>query len=397
MSDIIEKLIIDDDGGSHYLPIASYSNAGIASFSNLDFVVTPNGLVRTKLTEEDFEQGISMLQDQLDGKVSIIPPPIVNNNMAYVTHYSRGIHLVDIGYGSEAGRLAEYVAGGKIFVSDASDGGHATPLRQVDGRIQSSAALKQDKRPNSTDLLIDGNYKVNSKYLPDALLGALQFQSTWSPATNSPLLDEPAPKGFFWICSDSGSRFDLEFTTGDWLLSLGDSWTKVDNTDAVASVNGMTGTVVVQIGDIPGLNAEFEQVTYNDRVLAEDGETLLLEDGEQALLFDILQVLAGLDRLGTVQSELDLTNIADAVFGTIPAPIEINAATAITFNKYYGMPNYQRSFLMYVRRNSDVEVEWPQVIWSRGEKPLLPVGFVQRIMMVTFDGVTYYGTGGTLF
>jgi hypothetical protein len=48
--------------------------------------------------------------------------------------------------------------------------------------------------------------------------------------------------------SDSGGRVDCNI--GDWLISTGEAWECVDNTDAVTMVNGKTGSVALNLNDI---------------------------------------------------------------------------------------------------------------------------------------------------
>ena len=43
-----------------------------------------------------------------------------------------------------------------------------------------------------------------------------------------------------------------DWQVGDWAVFNGSIWQKVDNTDAVTSVNGKTGTVVLGVADIAG-------------------------------------------------------------------------------------------------------------------------------------------------
>lgn len=58
------------------------------------------------------------------------------------------------------------------------------------------------------------------------------------------------PKGYYYITTVAGDRFGLHFDVGDWIISAGGYWSKVDNTDAVVSVNGRTGNVVVTAEDL---------------------------------------------------------------------------------------------------------------------------------------------------
>ena len=58
------------------------------------------------------------------------------------------------------------------------------------------------------------------------------------------------PKGHYYITSVEGDRFGLHFDVGDWAISTGEGWTKVDNTDAVVAVNGKTGNITLNAGDV---------------------------------------------------------------------------------------------------------------------------------------------------
>ena len=46
----------------------------------------------------------------------------------------------------------------------------------------------------------------------------------------------------------------MHFDVGDWIISAGGYWSKVDNTDAVSAVNGMTGNVVLNANDVNAYN-----------------------------------------------------------------------------------------------------------------------------------------------
>jgi hypothetical protein len=58
------------------------------------------------------------------------------------------------------------------------------------------------------------------------------------------------PKGYYYITTVAGDQFGLHFDVGDWIISAGGYWSKVDNTDAVSAVNGMTGNVVLHASDV---------------------------------------------------------------------------------------------------------------------------------------------------
>jgi hypothetical protein len=85
-------------------------------------------------------------------------------------------------------------------------------------------------------------------YAPPSLLkGTVTYKGTWSADTNTPTLINPpdsTTNGFYYVVSAAGTQFSLSFNIGDWIISNGSAWEKVDNTDAVSSVFGRTGAVV---------------------------------------------------------------------------------------------------------------------------------------------------------
>ena len=50
-------------------------------------------------------------------------------------------------------------------------------------------------------------------------------------------------EGIYYIATTSFKFAGLSFKTGDWLISTGNAWAKIDNTDAVTGVRGNTETV----------------------------------------------------------------------------------------------------------------------------------------------------------
>ncbi|WP_425056624.1 hypothetical protein, partial [Pseudomonas abyssi] len=98
---------------------------------------------------------------------------------------------------------------------------------------------------------LDSEGKVPLCQISDAVLGQVEYQGSWDAATNTPTLPSvPEKKGDYYITNVAGTQFGIEFEVGDWLISDGAAWNKVDNTDAVASVNGKKGVVVLTKVDV---------------------------------------------------------------------------------------------------------------------------------------------------
>ncbi|MGJ1424562.1 hypothetical protein ACR79B_11260 [Sphingobacterium spiritivorum] len=102
---------------------------------------------------------------------------------------------------------------------------------------------------------LDPNGKIPLLQIPDALIGSVNYQGNWNPETNIPALPNApgaATKGHYYIASVTGSFNGIEYNNGDWIISNGSVWGKVDNTNKVVSVNGKQGSVVLSLTDFAG-------------------------------------------------------------------------------------------------------------------------------------------------
>lgn len=111
---------------------------------------------------------------------------------------------------------------------------------------------------------LDADGKIGVNFLPQSVLGATKFKGFWNAVTNvitssdSTVNGLPIPpasdtnEGWYFIVSSSGATsIDgiSDWVLGDWIISMGTIWSKVDNTDALISWNGRTGNVLPQTGD----------------------------------------------------------------------------------------------------------------------------------------------------
>lgn len=96
---------------------------------------------------------------------------------------------------------------------------------------------------------------VPENQLPETIKGCLKYHGSWNAADNDPMLsnDDVDKEGWYYIVSGAGTRFNNSFAVGDWVVNSGGTWTRVNNADAVISVNGQSGIVNIEIDDIPGL------------------------------------------------------------------------------------------------------------------------------------------------
>jgi hypothetical protein len=85
-------------------------------------------------------------------------------------------------------------------------------------------------------------------------IGALVYKGTWDASTNTPTLTSSVGnKGDYYYVSVAGStnlNGITDWQVGDLALFNGTIWQKIDNTDAVQSVNGQTGIVVLDANSV---------------------------------------------------------------------------------------------------------------------------------------------------
>lgn len=99
-----------------------------------------------------------------------------------------------------------------------------------------------------------------------AALGAVTYKGTWDAANNTPTLtSNVGTQGNYYVTNVAGNT-DLngitDWNIGDWAIFNGAIWEKVDNTDAVSSVNGQVGTVVLNAANVGAVaNTTFVNAT----------------------------------------------------------------------------------------------------------------------------------------
>jgi hypothetical protein len=122
----------------------------------------------------------------------------------------------------------------------------------ISGATVSGYIPTTEKGANNGVATLDANGKVPTTQIP--MQGDLNYQGTWNASTNTPTLtSSTGTKGYYYVVDVAGTtNLDgiTDWQIGDWAIYNGTIWQKVDNTDAVSSVNGQTGTVVLTTTDI---------------------------------------------------------------------------------------------------------------------------------------------------
>ena len=123
----------------------------------------------------------------------------------------------------------------------------------VIGKVLTGLNLTGGGTIADTDSILGAFGKVQNQI--SALVGGVMYEGTWDASTNTPtIVSSVGAKGDYYIVSVAGSTNINGITSwnvGDWIIFNGTTWDKVDNTDAVSSVNGYTGAVSLVTSDVP--------------------------------------------------------------------------------------------------------------------------------------------------
>ena len=144
-------------------------------------------------------------------------------------------------------------------ITDTGSIGITQASGSADGYLSSSDWTTFNNKQSTSDkgqangyAPLNSSTKVDIQYLPDSLVGAVIYKGTWNAGTNTPTLPTPAPanQGFYYVVSAPGTYLGITYGIGDWAISNGTAWEKVDNTQSVTSVNGLTGAVSLTTSNI---------------------------------------------------------------------------------------------------------------------------------------------------
>lgn len=156
-----------------------------------------------------------------------------------------------------AGTTAQYWRGDKTWQTlDTSVVPENTNLYFTEGRTRATDLTGLNITGgsiSSSDSILNAFGKVQNQI--NGLIGGSIYQGVWNATTNSPTLTSSVgTAGYYYIVNVAGStNLDgiTDWKIGDWAIFDGTVWQKVDNTDAVSSVNGYTGAVNLTTADIP--------------------------------------------------------------------------------------------------------------------------------------------------
>ena len=143
----------------------------------------------------------------------------------------------------------------------------ATNVQDAIDEVVNDLDDKLDTAPDGTNDLIDNSGVIDPRYLPDYLLGQVVYGgnvTTGAVATlttaaqhklgttsasitltndTTDITGYEANEGIYYIATADFTFANINITSGDWLISTGTKWTKVDTTNEVTGVKGDSESV----------------------------------------------------------------------------------------------------------------------------------------------------------
>ena len=134
--------------------------------------------------------------------------------------------------------------------------------------VTDALATKQDAKPDGrTNLIARDTGKLDLKYMPATVLGGITNGGTFNESgiikassyapelegRNITSVQFASYPSYYFIYSGPSQEvwfFNYQFSVGDWAISLGNGWAKLNATDAVTSVNGKMGQVYLTPDDL---------------------------------------------------------------------------------------------------------------------------------------------------
>jgi hypothetical protein len=241
----IQRVYIFQDGVIRIQPgqrVFTTLNAAITAI-NSDFFITDLDIAENGL----YLGAIVLTRNAVDlSNISqvIFAPSIGTTANGSVASPALGYTAEDVA--NKQNNLAVDGTGAKYTTVDAVNSGLDTKINSFEkGAVNGVATL-------------DGSGKVPLAQINDALLGSVNYKGTYNATTNAPALPAAGAsnKGFYYIVSTAGTQFSLVLNVGDWIISNGSEYGKVDNNNAVTSVAGRVGAIVLSKTDVGLSNVE---------------------------------------------------------------------------------------------------------------------------------------------
>ncbi len=196
-------------------------NVGIGTINPLQKLHIKDGAIRL--------ESISSLTDLAEGDIYFNGTQLlmyINSNLRDISHlHNNKIELDKVTDGSHDIRIdnPHQVIKGQIGLGNV-DNVQQIPMSQK-GQINGVVPLDQ-------------NGKISETFLPDSIIGQMEYIGTWNANLNIPVIPTASinNKGWYYKVNVSGHtniNGIFDWVIGDWIVSNGTTWDKIDNSENI--------------------------------------------------------------------------------------------------------------------------------------------------------------------
>lgn len=214
------------------------------------------------------------------------------------------------------------------------------------------------------------NGKIIASQLPDYILGQVMFGgliysngtitassnfiSKYGNDTNISASEASKYNGVYFIVTGDAVNITIagvsQVSTGDWIISVGDSWKKIDNSDAVTSVAGLVGNVnasslAAALSDITDSNSLARKTDLPKKLSELENDIEIGGGGGSYDDSEIKEILSNIvDEEGYLYSngekvDMRFTRSLLPVGTSVPANANLNTIEFLKIGKYYCSQN----------------------------------------------------------
>lgn len=216
-----------------------------------------------------------------------------------------------------AATISDFAAAAKAAAVADSITDAITDVAPSQNAVFDALALKissSEKGANNGVATLDAGGKIPVSQLPNSVM---EYQGNWNASTNSPsLADGVGSIGDVYKVEVAGSQDlgsgSISFAVGDWVVyNASGVWEKSTNSNAVVSVNGQTGIVVLTKSDVGLGNVDnTSDATKNSATATLTNKTIDADDNT------ILDLTVSNLKAGVLDTDLSSVSGAD---DTIPS------------------------------------------------------------------------------
>ena len=120
-------------------------------------------------------------------------------------------------------------------------------LQELETAVETKISSSEKGAANGVAPL-NSSSKIDSSYLPSAIVGALKYKGVLDASAGS--YPSSPEQGDYYVISVAGTISGNYYHMGDWAVYNGSSWDDIDNAQTITSVNSQTGAVVLDTDDI---------------------------------------------------------------------------------------------------------------------------------------------------